>query len=78
MQSFLTQVSNISCSFISFSKIAERQSGSKVTVKTIGVGYQLMSINLHGLKILLEEREKTHIQIVINEEKFRIFTSVTS
>ena len=77
MQSFLTQVSSISCSFISFSKIAERQSGSKVTIKTIGVGYQLMSMNPHGLKIPLEEMEKTHIKIVINKKKSRIFTSVT-
>ena len=75
---FLNWICNcISSYFVSFLKIAERQSGSKVTVKTIGVGYQLMFINPHGLKIPLEEREKTHIKIVINKKKSRIFTSVT-
>ena len=32
-------MSGISCSFVLFLKIAERRSGSKVTVITIGVGY---------------------------------------
>ena len=49
VQDFFNIGSSISCSFVLFSKIAERRSGSKVTVITIGVGYQLVSINPHGL-----------------------------
>ena len=58
-------------SFVSFLKIREKWSESKVTAKTKGSEYQLVSINPHGLITLnYKNQPLPFITIVNNEQAF--------